>query len=461
MMFRGTVRVVHFVGIGGVGMSGIAEVLLSQGFEVRGSDQREGESVVRLRGLGAQIFIGHDASQVEGADVLVRSTAVSEDNPEVVAARQLQIPVIRRAEMLAELMRLKDGVAVAGSHGKTTTTSMVGRVLQHAGLDPTLVIGGRVDSLGGSNARHGGGSLLVAEADESDGSFNLLAPTLAIITNIDAEHLDHYGTQERLEAAFVEFANRVPFYGFAVLCLDDPTLRRCMPGVERAVVTYGLSRHARYRAEDIQPDGLRVRFRVLVDGEPEGEVCLGMPGTHNVLNALAAFAVARELGVSADDCRQALQDFSGVQRRFTVRGQVGGVTWIDDYAHHPVEIEATLAAAESAFPDGKIHAVFQPHRYSRLVSLLDGFAGAFHRADRVVVCPVYAAGEAAQAGCAPEDIARALRAQGARDVVAVAELSRALDAVADAQPGDVVITLGAGDVGQLCREALARGGSDE
>ncbi len=454
MMFRGTVRTVHFVGIGGIGMSGIAEVLLSQGFDVQGSDLREGEAVTRLRRLGARVMIGHDPSHVDGADVLVRSTAVSGSNPEVSAARRAKIPVIRRAEMLAELMRMKHGIAVAGSHGKTTTTSMIAAVLQAGDLDPTVVIGGRLDSLGGSNARHGAGEYLVAEADESDGSFNLLAPTVALVTNIDPEHLDHYGTEARLEAAFAEFAGRVPFYGFDVMCLDHPTVQRLLPQIDRTIVTYGFSRHAQYRADHVRVDGLSVTFTVLHEGEVLGDITLGMPGRHNVQNAVGAVAVAHELQVPFATIARALHGFGGVRRRFTVRGVTEGVTWIDDYAHHPAEIEATLEAAEEAFPSGRVLAVFQPHRFSRLAALMDDFAGCFHRADRVVVCPVYAAGESSRPGFAPEDVAAALRARGSRDVVPVDSLAGALAAVEDASEGDVVVTLGAGDVHRVCAYAL-------
>ncbi len=458
-MFRGKVKTVHFVGIGGIGMSGIAEVLLTLGYRVTGSDLKDGPSVARLRGLGAVVAIGQSAENIGAADVVVRSTAVSEDNPEVAAAITRGVPVIRRAEMLAELMRLKYGVAIGGSHGKTTTTSMVATVLQKAGLDPTIVVGGRLDSLG-SNARLGAGDYLVAEADESDGTFLLLSPTIAAITNIDPEHLDHYGDVEALERTFLEFANRVPFYGATVLCVDHPVVQRLVPHVRRRVITYGTARHADLRAAGVRADGLRLTFDVLRGDERLGEVSLGMPGAHNALNALAAVAIGLELSIPFATIRAALDGFTGVQRRFTVRGEAGGVLVVDDYGHHPVEIDATLRAAEGGFPGRRVIAVFQPHRYSRLESLWDDFCGAFSRADQVLVCPVYAAGEAARPGIDHEQVAASMLARGHRGTVAVASLE---DATAwlerEVRPGDIVITLGAGDVNKVCGALLAARGA--
>jgi UDP-N-acetylmuramate--alanine ligase len=426
-MFRGKVRTVHFVGIGGIGMSGIAEVLLTQGFAVTGSDLRAGPAVLRLRQLGATVHIGHSPDNIGPADVVVRSTAVKLDNPEVMAAREAYIPVIRRAEMLAELMRLKYGIAVAGTHGKTTTTSMLATCLAAGGLDPTIVIGGRLDSLGGTNARLGAGDYLVAEADESDGSFLYLAPTVALVSNIDPEHLDHYGDFAALERIFLEFVRKVPFYGFAVLCMDHPVVAGLIPRIERRVVTYGFSRQADYRASHVRPSGLQTTFDVHRHDEVLGEITLGMPGRHNVTNAVGAVATAMELNVPFAVVSEALRDFTGVQRRFTWVGEQAGVQVIDDYAHHPVEIEATLEAAESAYPDSRVIAVFQPHRYSRVNDLFDEFCNAFNRADVVVVCPVYAAGE------------------------------QPIDALAGSvRPGDVVITLGAGNVNRVCSALLER-----
>jgi len=450
-MFRGKVRVIHFVGIGGIGMSGIAEVLLTLGFGVSGSDLKEGPTVARLRSLGATVHIGHSPQNIGVADVVVRSTAVNLENPEVRAATEQLIPVIRRAEMLAELMRLKHGIAVAGTHGKTTTTSMLSVCLAAGGLDPTVVIGGRLDSLGGTNARLGTGEYLVAEADESDGTFLFLSPTVGIITNIDPEHLDHYGSIEQLEKAFLQFANRIPFYGFAVVCQDHPAVQRLIPEIRRRVVTYGFARQAQYRAAKLVSDGLKARFSVFCGEEELGEIVLGMPGRHNVSNAVAAVATAMELSIPFEAIQKSLTGFTGVQRRFTVRAEVDGILIVDDYGHHPVEIMATLSAAAEGFPDRKIVAVFQPHRYSRVHELWDDFCGAFNSADEVVVCPVYAAGEIALEGVNHNRLAAEIYERGNRKVHAVADLHEAAERVVETiEAGDLVITLGAGNVNQVC-----------
>jgi len=455
-MFRGKVRTIHFVGIGGIGMSGIAEVLLNIGFTVKGSDLREGESVDRLRSLGAVIHIGHRAENVGDADVLVRSTAVHASNPELVEAHARLIPVIQRAEMLAELMRLKHGIAVAGTHGKTTTTSMLATLLDAGGLDPTVVIGGRLDSLGGTNARLGTGDYMVAEADESDGTFLLLSPTVSLVTNIDAEHLDHYGDVETLEATFLDFMNRVPFYGFSVLCVDHPTVQRLIPQVRRRVVTYGLSRQADYRAANLRRDGMETRFTVYQRDEVLGDVVLGMPGLHNVSNAVGAIATAMELSIPFERVATALHRFSGVQRRFTVRADVSGVLIVDDYGHHPVEIQATLEAAELGFPERRIVAVVQPHRFTRLQSLFAEFCGAFHQADHVVVCPIYAAGEEPIEGVSHHALARGIHERGHRGCVAVDSLDEAVQHLnEELREGDIVITLGAGNVNSICSAVAA------
>ena len=461
-MFRGTVRTIHFVGIGGIGMSGIAEVLLTLKFRVTGSDLREGAAVSRLRQLGAIVHIGHRPDNIGEADVVVRSTAVGSENPEVRAALDAGVPVIRRAEMLAELMRLKHGIAIAGSHGKTTTTSMVAQCLAAGGMDPTVVIGGRLDSLGGTNARLGQGEYLVAEADESDGTFTMLTPTVSLITNIDPEHLDHYGSVEALEDAFLHFANMVPFYGFTVLCLDHPVVQRLMPHVRRRVITYGMSRHADLRALHVTRDGVHTTFDVQRGDTVLGSIRLAMPGDHNVANALGAIAIALELKIPFAAVAQALDGFTGVQRRFTVRGDVGGVLVVDDYAHHPIEIEATLLAAERGFADRRLIAVFQPHRYSRVALLWSEFCGAFGRADDVLVCPVYAAGEAPMEGIDHQRLAREMRDRGHRGTHAVDSLEAAgAWLAAEVAPGDIVITLGAGDVNGLCEPLLAHlGGAD-
>lgn len=456
MMFRGKIRRIHFVGIGGIGMSGIAEVLLTIGFEVTGSDIAEGATIERLRERGAKVFIGHQAANIGKSDVVVRSTAVGVENPEIAAAFDQGVPVIRRAEMLAELMRLKNGIAVAGTHGKTTTTSMLATCLAAAGMDPTVVIGGRLDNLGGTNARLGTGDFLVAEADESDGTFLMLAPTISIITNIDPEHLDHHGTVEALEEAFVEFANRVPFYGFAVMCMDHPRVQKLIPQVRRPVITYGFGRQAEFRAGNVEADGLTTRFNVHHGDVDLGTIRLGMPGKHNVLNATAAIATSLQLDVPFATLQKALEGFTGVQRRFTVRSDANGILIVDDYGHHPVEIEATLEGADESFPDRRIIAVFQPHRYSRVVNHWADFCSAFTRADRVLVCPIYAAGEKPVEGIDHHALVAEMRERGHRGTSAVDSLGAAIDVLAaDLRSGDVVITLGAGNVNSIC-EPLAK-----
>jgi UDP-N-acetylmuramate--alanine ligase len=453
LVFRGRDVHTHFVGIGGIGMSGIAEVLLNLGYRVTGSDLKEGETTRRLAQLGATIRIGHKRDHLGDADVVVVSSAVRSDNPEVMAARQRKIPVIPRAEMLAELMRMKYGVAIAGSHGKTTTTSLVAEVLVAGGLDPTAVIGGKLAAFG-SNARLGQGSYLVAEADESDGSFLRLAPTVAVVTNIDPEHLDHYGDVASLERAFAEFVSRVPFFGVAVLCLDHPRVQALLPGCEKRVLTYGLSPQADYRAEAIRPAGRAMHFQAVVRGQPLGEVRLGIPGVHNVSNALATLAVADFLGVPFDVYRTTLEKFGGVARRFTIRGEVGGVLVVDDYGHHPAEVRATLAAARAGFTQ-RLVVAFQPHRYTRLQSLLEDFAVAFHDADEVIVCDVYAAGEEPIPGISAATLVDAMRARGHRSVTHVASRAEvARFAAQRARPGDLFLTLGAGDIWQSGDELL-------
>ena len=453
-MFRGRIRAIHFVGIGGIGMSGIAEVLLTSGFAVSGSDRRESETTKRLEDMGARIHVGHEASNVQGADVVVFSSAVPRDNPELVAARAASIPVIPRAEMLAELMRLKDGIAIAGSHGKTTTTSLVATVLREAGLDPTVVIGGKLNVLG-TNAARGQGDLLVAEADESDGSFLHLTPVIAVVTNIDAEHLDHYGTHDAVKDAFVAFANRVPFYGLVVACLDHPHVQDLLPRIEKRTATYGLSAQADYRARNPSVEGLTTRFDLVRRGEELGEVRVRMPGIHNVLNTLAVIAVADELAVPLEVQKRALAGFAGVQRRFTIVGEHDGVTIVDDYGHHPAEIQATLEAAMRAY-GRRVVVAFQPHRYSRTHHCFDELTRAFNRADVLLLADVYAAGEPPIEGATSDQLAAAIRAHGHRDVTHVGPRERVVDALlARVKPGDVVITLGAGDVTRVGPELLA------
>ncbi|WP_437716583.1 UDP-N-acetylmuramate--L-alanine ligase [Sorangium sp. So ce448] len=457
-MFRGRVRHVHFVGIGGVGMSGLAEILRSLEFEVSGSDLKESSTTRRLTSLGVRIDIGHRAENVRGVDVVVYSSAIRPENPELTEARALGTPVIGRAEMLAELMRVKYGVAIAGSHGKTTTTSLVATVLRAAGLDPTVVVGGKMAALG-TNARLGAGDLLVAEADESDGSFLRLTPTIAVVTNIDPEHLDHYGTHERIKDAFVEFAARVPFYGLAVLCLDHPHVQDLLPRIPRRHVTYGVSPQSDYSARGIQFRGLETSFNAYRRGEPLGGFTVKMPGAHNVLNCLATIAVADELEVPLDVTKQALATFGGVARRFTVVGSIGGVTMIDDYGHHPAEIRATIDAARRAFPgeDHRVVVAFQPHRHTRTRDLFDEFTRAFNQADVLLVTDIYAAGEPPIPGVTAERLVQSIREHGhhdARFIADKADLPEALEKIA--RPGDVVIALGAGDVNACVRGLKAR-----
>ncbi len=466
-MFRGRVRHVHFVGVGGIGMSGLAEILRTLDFEVTGSDLRPNENTRRLESLGARVFLGHTAENVEGADVVVYSSAIGRDNPEIVHARGLEIPIIPRAEMLAELMRVRYAVTIAGSHGKTTTTSLVATVLRAAGLDPTVVVGGKVNALG-TNARLGEGDLFVAEADESDGSFLKLTPTIAVVTNIDAEHLDHYGTHERVKEAFVEHVNRVPFYGLAVLCLDHPSVQDILPRIERRHVTYGVSRQADYRAQNARYEGLVTRFDAIRTRagrlEPLGTFVVHMPGAHNVLNALSVIAVADELEVPLDVTRDAIASFHGVQRRFTVlgqpvlakNGQTGDVMIVDDYGHHPAEVEATLDAAQRGF-DRRVVVAFQPHRYTRTKLLFDEFTRAFNKADVLVVTDVYAAGEAPIEGATGEALADAIRAHGHHAVTFVKDKKQVADALQEiVEPGDLVIALGAGDINASARDLLSK-----
>jgi UDP-N-acetylmuramate--alanine ligase len=447
---------IHFVGIGGSGMSGIAEILLNLGYRVTGSDQRRNEAIERLERLGAKVFVGHEPSHVYGAHVVVYSSAVSRDNIEVQVARQRAIPVIPRAEMLAELMRLKYGIAVAGTHGKTTTTSMIGAVLAEGRLDPTIVVGGRITSLG-SNARLGQGEYLVAEADESDGSFLKLAPTIAVVTTVDAEHMDHYETLDAIREAFVAFVNKVPFYGAAVLCLDQPNIQLLLPRIAKRVITYGLESGADLVARRLHLSGLTSRFEVFQRGTALGECTLQVPGRHNVLNALAAIAVAIDLEIPFLTIQKALAGFAGVQRRFQVIGQADNVTVVDDYGHHPAEIRATLAAAKAGF-DRRVVVIFQPHRYTRTLHLYQEFLTAFNQADALVVLDIYAAGETPIEGVTASDLADAIRAHGHRDVTYLGrDRARVIDHVIDiSRPGDLVITLGAGDVGHLGPELLRR-----
>ncbi|WP_020675401.1 UDP-N-acetylmuramate--L-alanine ligase [Geopsychrobacter electrodiphilus] len=445
----GRIRKIHFIGIGGIGMSGIAELLLNLEYHVSGSDLRETDTTRRLRQLGGEISIGHAEENIAGADVVVTSTAVKVDNPEVVAAHREHIAVIPRAEMLAELMRMKYGIAVAGTHGKTTTTSMMAVVLTHAGVDPTSVIGGKVDAIG-SNAKLGRGKFLVAEADESDGSFMHLSPTIAVVTNIDEDHLDFYSGIEEIRAIFVAFINKVPFYGRAILCLDDPQIQEILPQVKKRYLTYGLSSQADFQATEIRMRQGRTSFMAHFKGEELGRISFHMPGRHNVLNALAVLAVAMELGVPFRTIVGGFRNFGGVQRRFQIRDEVGGVMIVDDYGHHPAEIRATLAAAKSGW-NKRVVAVFQPHRYSRTKALFTDFLTAFYQADCLIVTDIYAAGEAPLEGADAEALVAGIREHGHRDVTFCRSLDDAVLVLEQhVEPGDMVITLGAGNVNQLC-----------
>jgi UDP-N-acetylmuramate--alanine ligase len=445
---------IHFVGIGGIGMSGIAEVLLNLGYKVSGSDLRNSAVTQRLASLGADIFEGHRPENVAGADVVVASSAIVPDNPEISHAHALHIPVIQRAEMLAELMRLKYGIAVAGMHGKTTTTSMVAAVLAGGGLDPTVVVGGRVDALG-SNARLGKSQYLVAEADESDRSFLKLSPILAVVTNIDREHMDCYRNMRNVKRAFLDFMDRVPFYGMVVVCNDDPLLRRMLPQIQRRTVTYGTRRGSDFHIKpgksvrnpgDYRPISL---FDVTFKQKPLGEFRLHVPGLHNILNATAAIAVGVGLDINVDQIRTALENFRGVDRRFQMRGAAAGVTVIDDYGHHPTEVRATLAAARQC-GFHKIHVVFQPHRYTRTQLLMDEFAQAFHDADTLFILDIYAASEPPIEGITGEALAQHIQEAGEHEARYAPSFAAAAEAVvAAAHEGDMILTLGAGSVSQL------------
>jgi UDP-N-acetylmuramate--alanine ligase len=455
---RHKVKRVHFVGIGGSGMSGIAEVLVTQGYGVSGSDLAESAATRRLARLGATIRIGHAAEHVAGADAVVVSTAVAADNPEVVAARERGVPVVPRALMLAELMRLKQGIAVAGTHGKTTTTSLIASVLAEGGLDPTFVIGGRLLSAD-ANARLGKGEFLVAEADESDASFLYLSPVLAVVTNIDADHMETYGHDfGRLKRAFVDFLQRLPFYGVAVVCVDDANVRSILPDVTKPLVTYGLAEDADLRATDVANVAGRMRFVARAKGAPDLPVELALAGLHNVQNALAAIAVGRETGVADAAIAKALAEFRGVGRRFQRHGDValaggGAYTLIDDYGHHPVEMEATLAAARASFPGRRVVLAFQPHRYTRTRDLFEDFVRVLSQADALVLADVYPAGEAPIVAADGRALARAVRVAGRVEPVfveTVAELPEAIRTIA--RPGDVVLTMGAGSIGGVAAQ---------
>jgi len=437
---------IHFVGIGGIGMSGMAELLLNLGYRVSGSDIKSTEITRRLTGLGGQVFEGHQAQNITGADVVVVSSAVPASNPECIKAKKEMIPVIPRGEMLAELMRLKYGVAVAGAHGKTTTTWIISYVIQQGGLDPTMVIGGKLASLG-SNARLGQGEFIVAEADESDGSFLRLSPTIAVVTNIDAEHLDYYTDLEMIKKVFLDFINKVPFYGMAVLCLDNTGIQEIIPLVEKRFVTYGLTSQADFQARNVRFEGLTSCFQVVHQETVLGEICLNLPGQHNVYNAMASVIVALELGISFDRVAAALNRIEGVQRRLEIKGSCNEMTVVDDYGHHPTEIKMTLEAVRHSWPGRRLVVVFQPHRYSRTSALFEEFTRSFYQADELLVLPIYAAGEEPIDGVSGEALYEGIHRHGHRQVSFHDSHASALAYLKEyMRAGDIVLTLGAGDV---------------
>jgi UDP-N-acetylmuramate--alanine ligase len=454
MYRRGKIQRVHFVGIGGIGMSGIAEVLFNLGYQISGSDLKESEVTRRLQALGCDISYGHRKENVKEADVVVVSSAVRKENPEVEVAEQRLIPVIPRAEMLAELMRMKVGVAIAGTHGKTTTTSLIATVLAAGGLDPTVVIGGRLNSLG-TNARLGQGDFLVAEADESDGSFVKLMPTIAVVTNIDPEHLDHYhGGIDEIKEAFLNFINKIPFYGLAVLCLDHPNIQSLIPKLKKRFTTYGLTTQADFQAKEIAFEGLSTSFDALHQRKELGRLKIQMPGLHNVYNSLATLATAFELDIPFSTVQETLREFSGIQRRFQIKGEKQGVLVIDDYGHHPVEIMATLRAARTGW-EKRVIVVFQPHRYTRTQTLFHNFLTAFNDADVLLLTDIYPAGEDRIEGVDSRRLFEGLRDYGHKDVTYIPDKGEIIaHLLRTVRSGDIVITLGAGDIWQVADELV-------
>ena len=448
---------IHFVGIGGIGMSGIAELLLNLGHQVSGSDIQETEITRRLETLGATISYSHKPQQVAGADAVVVSSAIDSDNPEVAAANMdYHIPVIRRAEMLAELMRLKYAILVAGAHGKTTTTSMVGTVMAEGGLDPTVVIGGRLNAWG-TNAKLGQGDFVVAEADESDGTFLLYSPTISLVTNIDTEHLDFYKDLDEIKETFLEFINQVPFYGLNILCLEDENIQSLLPRIKKRMVTYGFSAQADFQARDLAFDGLNVSYRAFYCGQELGKVTLPIPGQHNALNSLAAVAVGHELEIPFSAICRGLQEMTGVQRRFQIKGEVNGVTVIDDYGHHPTEIKAVLKTMASSFPGRRRFVLFQPHRYTRTQALFEDFTTAFYQSDVLIVTEIYAASEPVIPGVHAEKLTTAIQKHGHGNVRYIPDhLALVPSLVEEVREGDVVLTLGAGNIWQTGEELLKR-----
>ncbi|MBU4186477.1 MAG: UDP-N-acetylmuramate--L-alanine ligase [Proteobacteria bacterium] len=445
---------IHFVGIGGIGRSGIAELLLNLGYKVSGSDIRSSDITRRLKRLGGIIFEGHSDEQLSGADVVVTSSAIGADNPEVVAARKASIPLIPRAEMLAELMRLKYSVAVAGAHGKTSTTSIIASVLSKGGLDPTVVIGGKLKGID-SNALLGRGDFIVAEADESDGSFLKMSPTIAVVTNIDREHLDFYEDLNSIKEAFLSFIDRIPFYGLAVLCLDNEPIQDLIPKIKKRFTTYGMSAQADFHARDIVFSTQKSRFDIYHMGDMLGNITLNLPGTHNVYNSLASIAVGIELDIPFDIIKYALETLEGVQRRLEVKGEAGGITIIDDYGHHPTEIKTTLKAVRESWPDRRIIVVFQPHRYTRTKALFNEFTRSFYQSDLLVVLPIYPAGEEKIEGIDSYSLCEGIRTHGHKEAAFKEDFKEAVSHLKEIlEQGDILLTLGAGDVWKIGEEIL-------
>ena len=455
-MFLGKIQRIHFIGIGGSGMSGIAEVLINQDYEVSGSDPSSNRVTDHLKTLGADIRHNHSAENVSGKQVVVVSSAISDDNVEVQAAREQSIPVIPRAEMLAELMRMKYGIAIAGTHGKTTTTSLVATVLAAGSLDPTVVIGGRIKNMSG-HAKLGQSQYLIAEADESDGSFLKLSPTLAVVTTLDEEHMDFYLTMENMKSTFLQFLNRIPFYGAAILCMDDANLQSLLPRIEKRTITYGLKSQADYTAHNISVEGLKTYFTVYHHGKKLGKILSGALGRHNVCNTLAAVAVGMELNMDFPTIAESLKTFTGVQRRFEILKQSESLIIVDDYGHHPVEIQATLSTAKEVWPDRRLVIVFQPHRYSRTKHLMESFFSSFNDADQLLLLDIYSAGEEAEEGIHSQRIAEGVKEFGHKNVEYIGSTQSVIPHLQKIlKPGDIVMTLGAGNIGELSHRLASR-----
>ena len=457
MKIFGKVKHIHLVGIGGIGMSGIAELLLNLDYFISGSDLRKTEVTEHLSDLGGKIFLGHRPQNIDGADVVVFSSAVKGDNQEIVEARERSIPVIPRAEMLAELMRLKYGIAVAGSHGKTTTTSMIASILTKGGFDPTVVIGGRLNIWGGSNARLGRSDFLVAEADESDGSFLALSPSMAVVSNIDHEHIDFYRSMNNLRKTFIDFINKIPFYGRAILCVDDEEVQGLIPKLTKSYLTYGLNPQSDIRASGISKEGLNTTFDVIFKSRLAGNVTISIPGEHNILNALAAVGVGLELDIDFKYIREGLKNPGGLKRRFEIKDERGGILFLDDYGHHPTEILATLSAAKECWPDRRLVVVFQPHRFTRTRDLYDKFVISFNQADFLIITPLYGAGEEPIPGVDSRILYQGIRNHGHRAVVYCDSTEDTISELLDQiRPGDIVLTLGAGDIHLVGTDLLKR-----